>query len=138
MVCIHPKTHATLTNLTYSRYHVHFQINSQLGNLIHLVLALLVDLGLNKQPTAKVLGKASFRAFNLPWEPPVRRTLEEMRTFLGCFYITSVSVFRSSQYRVVIQAPQLAGTYFLIGPRSVRETCIPFNSTNTPMNAAEP
>ena len=89
-----------------NRYHLHQHLGSQLSNLVHLVMAMMTDLGLNKKILAKNLTSTfdnsgcSGRAGSAPSAMPatnravpnssIIRTLEERRTFLGCFFLTSM------------------------------------------------
>jgi hypothetical protein len=82
------------------RYHFHLHLGSQLLNLVHLMMALLSELGLNKEAALgkHVTGFGRFGYFGksgtvLDMSAPgglTKRTLEERRAFLGCFFLTSV------------------------------------------------
>ena len=68
-------------------YHKHCFVHAQLHNLIHLAMALVSDLGLNRNP--QLPERMRFLGNNTP--PEVRaRTLEERRAMLGVWYVASV------------------------------------------------
>lgn len=86
-----------------NRYHLHLHLGSQLCNLVHLIMSMVIELGLNKEITTKsgfgkfgYFGKAGRIPITTPSqeEAPLRsssaKTLEEYRTFLGCFFLTSM------------------------------------------------
>ncbi|OJJ48315.1 hypothetical protein ASPZODRAFT_130294 [Penicilliopsis zonata CBS 506.65] len=71
-------------------YHVHLQFRAQLSNPVHLLMGLVVDLGLNS-PT-DVRGTTGLplhflRTFYFETQNQRVRTLEERRTYLGCFHL---------------------------------------------------
>ncbi|KAJ9615255.1 hypothetical protein H2200_001329 [Cladophialophora chaetospira] len=90
-------------------YHLHLQLGSQLCNQIHLVMSVMTELRLNKSADSKnfklglgllgYFGKAgsvpsvmaTIEGRDAPREPTTR-TSEERRTFLGCFFLTSIVV----------------------------------------------
>jgi hypothetical protein len=86
--------------LMRNRYHFHLHLGSQLCNFVHLIMAVVTELGLNKEPSVNppVSGLGRFGYFGKSGsvlvmgtpEGCARRTLEERRAFLGCFFITSV------------------------------------------------
>ncbi|OQV08214.1 Fungal specific transcription factor domain-containing protein [Cladophialophora immunda] len=89
-------------------YHLHLQLGSQLCNLIHLIMAMMIELGLNKEVYSKNLRPGLFARSGYfgetgsvplatammnrvtPLRSSTARTLEERRTFLGCFFLTSI------------------------------------------------
>ena len=89
------------SRLTIERYHFHLHLNSQMCNLLHLIMAMVVELGLNKaSPKAPKpgfgrlgyfgnAGSVPDRAFTAASRQSTTKTLEERRTFLGCFFLTS-------------------------------------------------
>ncbi|KEF56995.1 uncharacterized protein A1O9_07185 [Exophiala aquamarina CBS 119918] len=86
-------------------YHLHMHLGSQVSNLIHIIMALMTDLGLdncgaykNCRPTyanGGYFGKhgpVPVPAFARDRSAviPITKTLEGCRTFLGCFFLSSV------------------------------------------------
>jgi len=80
-------------------------LGSQVCNLVHIMMALMTDLGLgscgaykNCRPTYangayfSNRGPVPVAAFatDKPTAIPISRTLEGCRTFLGCFYLSSM------------------------------------------------
>ena len=62
-------------------------------NFVHLAVALTTDLEINKTGTGYDRHRAVVYGFNLFPEPDERgekRSLEERRALLGCFYCTSM------------------------------------------------
>jgi hypothetical protein len=87
-----------------TRYQYYFHINMQLNNLLSLMSALLVDLGLNKakpedgrQEACVIRMKMRFKTDLKPlksgYERCGPRTMEERRALLGCFYLSSCVSF---------------------------------------------
>ncbi|KIW95391.1 uncharacterized protein Z519_03975 [Cladophialophora bantiana CBS 173.52] len=100
-----------------SWYHVPVHQSSQVGNIGHLIMALLSDLRLNNGAVVQTL-KPSFGCLE-PFDndgsdvsamrptsraaqsSSITRTLEERRTFLGCFFlISTVSMWTRELYPV--------------------------------------
>ncbi|OCK78134.1 hypothetical protein K432DRAFT_444838 [Lepidopterella palustris CBS 459.81] len=72
-------------------YHLHLFVNQQGTNLLYLVAALLVDLGLNRPPNSAFHVKMSPIHPNIGQAAhPNPRTSDERRALLGCFYLHSV------------------------------------------------
>ncbi|KAH8800269.1 hypothetical protein F5884DRAFT_809868 [Xylogone sp. PMI_703] len=79
--------------LYISWYHFHLKLGPQLTNLVYLMTSMMMDLGLHKAPSLRGNSKlpiGSDRQLSLEHRAPPARTLEERRTFLGCFYISSI------------------------------------------------
>ena len=104
---------------TLGRHYLHLTHGSQLGNLVHLMVSMLNDLSLHKAAHPKYTGKpspstmsyfgrdgneaallASVQSGLATNEAPQamigRRTAEERRAYLGCFYLTSMYVALTS------------------------------------------
>ncbi|KIW54806.1 hypothetical protein, variant [Exophiala xenobiotica] len=75
-------------------HHVHFHLGSQLCNMIHLSMAIVSDLGLNKNVQQMSMGTfGTLKYFRPPERQSPTRSLEERRALLGTFYVsTMVSV----------------------------------------------
>lgn len=88
-----------------NRYHLHQHLGSQVCNLVHVMMALMTDLGLNNsgarknsRPAYSASGYFSNRgpvpvaasATHRATTTEVTRSLEGRRAFLGCFFLTSV------------------------------------------------
>ncbi|ETI19838.1 hypothetical protein G647_08852 [Cladophialophora carrionii CBS 160.54] len=73
-------------------YHTHLHLGTQLTNLLHLTMSLMIDLGLNKQTAPRRYAKPQREYFRMDGrgENVAPRTLEERRTYLGCFCLTVV------------------------------------------------
>ncbi|KIW40336.1 uncharacterized protein PV06_07543 [Exophiala oligosperma] len=72
-------------------YHIHFPLGSQLGNLVHLIMAQLSDLGLNRSPDPRYhKGLFGTVGYFRPEFPGPKRTLAERRAYLGGFYISTL------------------------------------------------
>ncbi|KAK5452023.1 hypothetical protein LTS15_007746 [Exophiala xenobiotica] len=73
---------------------VHFHLGSQLCNLTHLAMSVVSDLGLNKNVQQRLMGTfGTLKYFRPPERQIPKRSLDERRAFLGCFYVsTMVSV----------------------------------------------
>ncbi|KIW70231.1 hypothetical protein, variant [Phialophora macrospora] len=71
-------------------YQTHLNLGTQLTNLTHLIMAMTIDLGLNKQTAPRRYAKPQREYFRMDGrgENLAPRTLEERRTFLGCFCLT--------------------------------------------------
>ena len=80
----------TLANLR--RCHLHLHLGSQITTLIHLIMSLVIDLGLQRNNSSRRFAKPQREYFqrDCRGENPAPRTLEERRTYLGCFYLTSM------------------------------------------------
>lgn len=80
-------------------------LGSQVCNLVHVMMALMTDLALNNSGTPKTLrptygsgsyfsnrGPVPVAAFGSDMTAviPITKTLEGRRTFLGCFFLSSV------------------------------------------------
>ena len=61
-------------------------------NLLQLAIALMVDLGLNKEPRAPGTRNKSIELNWMFYTPQISgaRSLDERRAFAGCFYLSSV------------------------------------------------
>lgn len=73
-------------------YHLQLELGSQIRSVLHLSLAMLSDLGLNRRPSLmrRILPLESFPA---DYErKTTHRTLDERRTYLGCFYMSAMYV----------------------------------------------
>lgn len=71
----------------------HFYVAAQATNLLQLMIALVIDLDLNKAPKRPGFLPGSLvedvsRDKGVAVRPP--HTLEEMRALLGCFYLNSL------------------------------------------------
>ena len=75
-------------------YHTYLHLGTQLTSLVHLVMSMMIDLALNKPTTLKKYAKPQREYFRMDGrqDTVIPRTLEERRTFLGCFYLTAVYV----------------------------------------------
>lgn len=67
--------------------------NAQFTNYLHMALAMVIEMGLNKPVTLKMsrfisTAKTALGKDLLPSLAP--HTLEERRAFLGCFYLMSM------------------------------------------------
>lgn len=74
--------------LIYVNWHyAHVQSSAQLVNLIHLTIAQVINLGLDRaaRPFPSYL-----KELDIEGTRPVRPTLEERRAYLGCYYLTSL------------------------------------------------
>lgn len=76
-------------------YQYHLSVNLQLTNLIHLAMALVVDLGLNRRTHGSDRHKAAIGGLSaIPSEdeapPHLPSTLDGPRAYLGCLYLSSV------------------------------------------------
>lgn len=76
-------------------YHFQLQLDGQLTYIYHLMLSLLVDLDLSKKASKYDRSKPSWSSlraakFHQHRQVPPERSLEERRTFLGCFYLSSM------------------------------------------------
>ncbi|KAF2188998.1 hypothetical protein K469DRAFT_564970 [Zopfia rhizophila CBS 207.26] len=72
--------------------HVHLQLGSQLYNLLHIAVAMLTELGLNKEPYAwSKTAAGALREFGRDRRAGVTRTLEERRALLGVFWMSSIT-----------------------------------------------
>lgn len=75
--------------LALAFYHLHVNVNLQAMNLIHLTMAQVVDLELDKPPNAKDLRKTPLGPLNFGRPRSGTRTLDDMRAYLGAFYLSS-------------------------------------------------
>lgn len=74
-------------------YHLQLPGRSQLNNLFHLMTAAMIELNLNKLPNTRNISKptlGSLRYFEDDRIGSSTRSLEQRRTFLGCFYLSSM------------------------------------------------
>lgn len=78
--------------LTYTRYHPHVFWAQQVTNLLHLAIAMTVELGIDRSPNACAEFKpATVKAVHSQAQPPSRTfTSEEHRTLAGVFYLTGM------------------------------------------------
>ncbi|KAK5023578.1 hypothetical protein LTS07_009086 [Exophiala sideris] len=74
-----------------SWYQIHVDLSSQVGNLVHLIMAMTTDLCLNKGNFSPAPAAQALRNPKVPAPRPNTRTLEERRTFLGAFFLTSIA-----------------------------------------------
>lgn len=87
-----------MTNVYHTRYHLQFELtNDRRIVYLHLAMAMVVDLELNKSPFVRYRRKkpleiASGYDYGYSDNAERRRdhTFEEKRAFLGCVYVTSV------------------------------------------------
>ncbi|KAJ9297657.1 transcriptional regulator family: Fungal Specific TF [Paecilomyces variotii] len=85
--------HFRVNMMPHFPYHFYLRLGSQLTNLFHLIMAMMTDLCLNnaahpKSPSKLALGLAKY--FEKDGQSHTTRTLEERRTYLGVFYLTSI------------------------------------------------
>ncbi|OCT49937.1 putative trna processing endoribonuclease protein [Cladophialophora carrionii] len=73
-------------------YHTHLHLGTQLTNLLHLIMSLMIDLGLNRQTAPRRYAKPQREYFRMDGrgDNVAPRTLEERRTYLGCYCLTVV------------------------------------------------
>jgi hypothetical protein len=80
-------------------FHTQTLVNPQMTNLLHLCMAMSVDLGLNQAPApasawdsskGPTLFDGPRRAFQVPGASVQRRTLEERRAYAGCYFLSNV------------------------------------------------
>lgn len=78
-------------------FHTQNLVNPQITNLLHLCMAMSVDLGLNQAPApapdprrGPTILDGQRTAFQVPGANVQRRTLEERRAYAGCFYLSTV------------------------------------------------
>jgi hypothetical protein len=72
------------------RFHIHFKIRSQLSNPAHLLMAMLMDFGLHRPSGNRGttgLPLHYLRTFYSEPQMPRQRTLEERRTYIGCYHL---------------------------------------------------
>jgi len=73
-------------------YHFQLELGSQIRNVLHLSLAMLSDLGLNRRPSS-VKTILPLESFPADYErQTMHRTLDERRAYLGCFYMSAMYV----------------------------------------------
>ncbi|KAJ9616643.1 hypothetical protein H2200_000362 [Cladophialophora chaetospira] len=86
-----------------SWYHVHLHLGTQLTNLLHLVMALMVDLRLHRQAALRKCAKPQREYFRMEGhgDTVAARTLEQRRTFLGCYYLTAVIAMTARDFEPV-------------------------------------
>jgi hypothetical protein len=78
-------------------FHTQIYVNPQITNLLHLCMAMSVDLGLNQSTppvtefkTGPSLLDGPRRVVHGPGPYPQTRTLEERRAYAGCYYLSTV------------------------------------------------
>ncbi|KAF2248132.1 hypothetical protein BU26DRAFT_327743 [Trematosphaeria pertusa] len=79
-------------------YHFQWALPNQRTTLIHLAMAMVVDLDLNRSPFTRgrlMTAADAANGFELRTEGLTDHTLEQKRTFLGCLYL-STAVSKSS------------------------------------------
>lgn len=79
--------------LAWYQFQLKIEFQLDLVNIIHLMLAMLIELGLNKSAVAHEKSKPTIgylRRAAMHRQGPVERTLDERRAFLGCFYLTTM------------------------------------------------
>ncbi|KAI1620278.1 hypothetical protein EDD37DRAFT_697816 [Exophiala viscosa] len=74
-----------------SWYQLHVDLSSQVGNLVHLIMAMVTDLGLNRAAISPAPAALALRNPNIAVVGRTTRSLEERRTFLGAFFLTSIA-----------------------------------------------
>ena len=72
-----------------------YRNNPKMTNMLQLAISLVVELELNKSPSVtdlkrKALLDATEKPFCENSLNPERHTLDEMRAYMGCFYLSSV------------------------------------------------
>ncbi|KIW86764.1 uncharacterized protein Z519_12550 [Cladophialophora bantiana CBS 173.52] len=82
-------------------YHINLHLGTQLNNLVHLIMALMFDLGLHKHYTPRKYAKPQREYFLPDRQEGSTRTLEERRTYLGCFYLTSVVMMTARDFEPI-------------------------------------
>ncbi|KIW30992.1 uncharacterized protein PV07_02677 [Cladophialophora immunda] len=82
-------------------YHVNLHLGGQLTVVVHLVMSVMIDLGLNKHYTPRKYAKPQRDYFHLDRHETAARTLEDRRTYLGCFYMTSVVSMTARDFEAI-------------------------------------
>nr|KAK5451282.1 hypothetical protein LTR18_001301 [Exophiala xenobiotica] len=107
-----------LVDLSWYQLHVH--LGSQVGNLLHLIMAMATDLGLNRGVVPPIPAALAMRNPKIAVPTlSATRTLEERRTFLGCFFLTSMYVVWAGVLRATHTLQNWADTHYLLSRASM-------------------
>ncbi|OAL20505.1 hypothetical protein AYO22_08806 [Fonsecaea multimorphosa] len=82
-------------------YHINIHLGGQLTVIVHLVMSVMIDLGLNKHYTPRKYAKPQREYFRMDRHEAALRTLEDRRTYLGCFYLTSVISMTARDFEAI-------------------------------------
>ncbi|OAP64274.1 hypothetical protein AYL99_00246 [Fonsecaea erecta] len=82
-------------------YHINIHLGGQLTVIVHLVMSVMIDLGLNKHYTPRKYAKPQRDYFRMDRHEAATRTLEDRRAHLGCFYLTSVISMTARDFEAI-------------------------------------
>ncbi|OAL38891.1 hypothetical protein AYO20_01642 [Fonsecaea nubica] len=108
-------------------YNVNIHLGGQLTVIVHLVMSVMIDLGLNKNYVPRKYAKPQRDYFRLDRQEGARGTLEDRRTYLGCFYLTSLismtardfeairyTKYTEECYTIISEAAELPSDLYLV------------------------